>query len=409
MRHESQVEVLEQLLSHVENHTNHDAGCQLRVPLSDYVDSDLAAREWQVLFREHPQLIGLSGDLPEADSFFTLDDFGVPLLAVRDKNGCFRAYVNACRHRGAQVVEDSRGNAGRFVCPFHGWTYKSTGELAGVTEAEQFGQVDKSCLGLVELPASERHGMLWVHPQVGGTLDVDTMLGEMAGELENWALHSHQYVENCRLEKDMNWKLANDTFGETYHFSRLHSRTLNQLNHGDAIVCTPFGRHHRAVFPSRGIGYLRQKPREKWRTENVATVLYYLFPNIQMTVSERQITLFRIYPVPGEPGRSRTYVSYYFSRTALEQMTSGEKTPINADNIYDRSARDGNAIITPEAVMEVINSTLDQEDFRMAEATQKTATAGQLSHVLFGRNEAPLHHFHKNFRDALGRPAPEAL
>lgn len=65
------------------------------------------------------QLIGLSGSLPEPGSYLTVYDFGVPILATRDKDGLFRAFVNSCRHRGARVAEGS-GDATRFMCPRKG-------------------------------------------------------------------------------------------------------------------------------------------------------------------------------------------------------------------------------------------------------------------------------------------------
>ena len=39
------------------------------------------------------------------------------------------------------------------------------------------------------------------------------------------------------IEGRLNWKLANDTFGETYHFSRLHKNTLGQVFHADVVGC----------------------------------------------------------------------------------------------------------------------------------------------------------------------------
>ena len=41
-----------------------------------------------------------------------LEVHGVPILATRDKNGKFRAFLNACRHRGTAVEEAERGTVG---------------------------------------------------------------------------------------------------------------------------------------------------------------------------------------------------------------------------------------------------------------------------------------------------------
>ncbi|MFT6044839.1 MAG: hypothetical protein ACI9WC_000537, partial [Arenicella sp.] len=34
----------------------------------------------------------------------------------------------------------------------------------------------------------------------------------------------------------------------------------------------------------------------------------------------------------------------------------------------------------------------------------RTAKSGLITHSILGRNEAPLHHFHNSFRDALDMP-----
>jgi len=404
-----QTRILKELLRQLDEGVNVDAGVQLKNPAAAYTCADQADREWQMFFREHPQLVGLSGDLPQPGSYLTLDDFGVPILATRDQDGVFHAFLNACRHRGTQLTGQRRGEANRFVCPFHGWTYSTQGNLHGVTQPHDFGEIDRSCFGLVKLPAVEQNGFLWVHPQPGGELDVDSLLGDLAPELAACHAADRVYRGEKVLDKSMNWKLANDTFGETYHFARLHRNTLGNIFHGDALHYEIFGRNHRFVFPSKGIGSLRRKPETEWTTEGVTTVLYYLFPNIQITMAERQITLFRIYPVPGDPSRSRTRMSHYFSTKALAQIADGTKTVIAADNVYDPAARDGNAIIAPEASMEIVNSTVENEDYRMGESTQRNIESGLIEHLVFGRNEPALHHYHNTFRAALGMEPLEQL
>lgn len=402
MHHELQLRIIDELREGLARRANHDAGGQMRVPTASYIDRDLAAREWDAFFGDHPQLVGLSGDLPTAGSFFTCADFGVPVLATRDASGNFRAFVNACRHRGARLVEQTRGTGARFTCPFHGWTYAADGALVAVTEAEQFGPLDKSCHGLIELPATEHLGLLWVHPRSGATIEPASLLLGLDAELASWDLARLEHTAGRTLELRMNWKLANDTFGETYHFSRLHRDTLGQLFHGDVLAYEAFGRNHRAVFPSRTISKLDQRAREEWRLDSVATVLYYLFPNVQMTVSRHLVTVFRIYPEAGDPRRSRLRVDHYYSPEALARLDDSGRTLIDEHTVYALEARDGQATISPAAQLEIVESTLEHEDLRMAEAAQRTAESGCVTHFVFGRNEAPLQHFHTSFRSALG-------
>ena len=45
----------------------------------------------------------------------------------------------------------------------------------------------------------------------------------------------------------------------------------------------------------------------------------------------------------------------------------------------------------------------------MGEHQQIAAQNGLLDHVLFGRNEPALHHYHNTFRAALGMPPLEKI
>ena len=415
MKQDTTIRIIKELMSQLDENRNIDAGAQYRLPTSDYVCPDLAKREWNSFFREHPQVIGLSGDLPEAGSFFTIDDFGVPVLATRSKDGRFRAFLNACRHRGARVAQQSKGKAARFTCPFHSWTFGNDGRLLAVPDADHFGPVNKDCMGLVELPAEEVAGLLFVHPQPKASLDVESLLGpELLEELQGWNFADYIHVADLDIDMKLNWKLANDTFGETYHFPKLHKNTLGHVFYGNNLHLEEFGRHHRFVTASKGIDALREVPEDQWTITPATFVLYYLFPNIQAICVSTGMNMARIYPDPDNPGRSLTKVNGYFTPEAMaayeaERAANPDSTNLlTTDNFYTRIAEPG-AIRTPETTVEAFSSTVSAEDYVMGEHQQIAAASGLLEHSTFGRNEAPLHHFHSSYREALGRPPLEKI
>ena len=129
MKREVELSILDELLRQLDEKKNVDAGVMYRNPTSAYTCKDVARREQEVFFRDHPQLIGLSGSIKEPGSFMTVEDFGVPVLATRAADGQFRAFVNACRHRGARLLEGSGRCERAIVCPYHGWTYDLQGGL----------------------------------------------------------------------------------------------------------------------------------------------------------------------------------------------------------------------------------------------------------------------------------------
>ncbi len=407
MQRATQIDILKELMRQLDEQVNIDAGVLYRNPTSAYTSPELARDEWQHFFRHHPQMIGLSGHLPGSNSYFTVDDFGVPVLATRDAEGRFRAFVNACRHRGVRVANDARGTTTRFMCPFHNWTYATNGDLVGVPRAHDFGDFDRSCHGLKELPAEEKYGLLWVHPQPDGHFDVDTLLGGLAEELSQWNFGDLVYVGESELRNDLNWKLANDTFGETYHFPRLHKNTLANLFYGDALVYQPFGRNHRFVWANRGIDDLRGQPESEWSYEHGAGWLYYLFPNVQLAGGGKSASVIKIYPDGENPGRSITRVGHYYAQEVLDAAAQADNV-ITRDTVYDANQRQG-AAPSIEATMEIFDSTIEQEDYQMGETTQQAAECGLIDHVIFGRNEPALHHYHNTFREALGQPPMERL
>lgn len=410
MQHALQVKILKELLQQIDEGKNVDAGVQYKMPTSAYVSEDLARKEWEALFRNHPQLIGLSGDLPAPGHYFTIDDFGTPVLATRDEDGNFHAFLNACRHRGARVTTEIRGERSRFTCPFHAWSYSSQGELVAIPQNNHFGTIDKSCHGLIELPAVEKAGFLWVHPKPDGDLDVDALLGPLLGELASGNFGELIYSGESTIDMKLNWKLANDTFGETYHFSKLHRNTLGKTFYGDHLAYEEIGKNHRFVFARKVIDLLRDLPEEKWQLCQGATLLYYLFPNIQITVGVGRATLVRIYPDPKDTGRSITRISHYFTQEKIDQEAAGTgtngSTLVTAANIFeDHKGLD--ITLTLDAIMQVFHGAIENEDYVMGEQQQQTAESGLMEFSIFGRNEAPLHHFHNTFRNELGMPPLE--
>ncbi len=404
MQQALQVEILKELMQQLDEGSNIDAGVQYRMPTTSYVCPDLAAQEWANFFQNHPQLIGLSNDLPEPGSFLTLDDFGVPVLATRDKQGQFRAFLNACRHRSVKVATEERGKKAVFMCPFHNWSYANTGDLITIPNEDHFGAIDKSCHGLIELPAVERDGLLWVHPQADGHLDVTELLGELGPELASYNMAVHAPTAAKTIDMQLNWKFANDTFGETYHFGKLHKNTLGQLYYGNNLHLQEFGRHHRFVTANRGIDKLRELPQAEWRISHGTFVLYHLFPNIQLIADSQTVTLIRIYPDPKNPGRSISRISFYFTPEVIEMSQLEESQDLSQEDVYNYEQRaQTGAVASLQASLEVFRSTIEQEDYVMGEMQQLAAENGTLKEIIFGRNEPALHHFHNNYREALGQ------
>jgi phenylpropionate dioxygenase-like ring-hydroxylating dioxygenase large terminal subunit len=386
MEKKEQIRLLKLLMQRLDKDENVDAGALLHNPASVYTSPELAEREWEHFFRTHPQVIGMSPDLPGPGTFLTRNDFGVPVLATRDKNGAFRAFVNVCRHRSVMLESEPEGKRSRFSCPFHAWTYSNQGDLVTIPKEEHFGKIDKACHGLVPLPAIERYGFLWVHPDPQGALDVDALLGGLAPEFDSWGFAGMEQIGSDTYDMELNWKLAMDTFGETYHFKTLHRDTLAESFYGNVQCYDTFDRNHRMILCMKAIDALRDQPEATWNISMGSLPVYYLFPNIQVNCLPFGVVLVRTYPDPHDPGRSLSQIGFYVRPEARERF--GEQI---------------------EEVTRNFAVVIRDEDYAVAARSQIGAESGLVEHMVFGRNEPALHHYHSTYRRALGMEPLERI
>ena len=390
MRHDEQVRLIKQLCAQLDSGTTVDAGGLRRMTTTSYTDPDLAEREWQQFFVGTPQCVGLSGDLPEPGSFLTNNDLGIPILATRDRDGTFRAFINACRHRGVAVETEERGTKRRFTCPFHAWTYDTAGALVGLPKPELFGDVDPTCLGLRPLPAEERHGLLFVHPDPDGKMDLDHLLSEWFNdEFPTWHFDRVQPLTHDSYDTACNWKLAMDTFGETYHFSVLHRNTLFNGFHGNVQCHDEDGHLHRMILCKRDIDAMRLLPEQQWDITVAGLPVYWLFPNVILMPFDAGVFLVRAYPDRTNPGRHISRIDFYI-KPDLDGLNP-EVHEFMADVAHNFA--------------EIIRD----EDYVMAASQQAAFAANAVDHVIFGRNEPTLHHYHNTYRRKLGQDLIELL
>ena len=390
MLKQEQNRLLKGLLKHLDAKTNVDAGGIMKTPAETYISEDRFETEWKNFFQDHPQIIGMSGDLAEANSFFTVNDFGPSIIATRDPAGKFKAYANVCSHRGAEIEQEKRGVKSKFSCPFHGWTFNNQGSLVGYPQSKQFGEIDKDCYGLTELPCLEKYGFLWVHPNSKGEINLKDLLGDkLEEEFSAWDFNKLIFSNEEEYQTDMNWKLAIDTFGETYHFSVLHKDSLFQSFHGNCQMFDSFKKNGRLILCKRDIDEMRKLPEKDWKICTGTLPVYYLFPNIIFMPTPEGAFLVREYPLENSPHKSVSKISFYFYPEALEAANKMGVSPETGLNPL-------------EELYSAFGSVIRDEDYVVAASSHKGLKSGNLDFLTFGRNEPALHHYHNTYREALG-------
>ena len=142
----------------------------MQVPLGYYQGESHAKRERE-LFETQPLALLAANEIAKPHDYLVRHAVDRSILLTRDADGQAHAFLNYCRHRGAEPAAGC-GNRKTFSCPYHGWTYDTKGQLVGMPLRDRYEGLDLSQLGLVELPSEERHGFIWVVLQPDVKIDV---------------------------------------------------------------------------------------------------------------------------------------------------------------------------------------------------------------------------------------------
>jgi phenylpropionate dioxygenase-like ring-hydroxylating dioxygenase large terminal subunit len=371
--------LVQELQRHQSDGTSPLAPSELLNPTRPYYDPEHLQRELKALFRRFPIVVGHASQLSGAGAFLTADLVGLPIVVVRQDDGSVRAFANLCRHRGARVVEEPYGAARSFRCPYHGWIYGTDGALRAITESSAFAGLDRAQRGLIPVPVEQRHGLLWASADSAARLDVGTHLGALDRELTGFGLDAYVEERSVWLRDRLNWKLVVDGFLEAYHLPVLHPRTAGALIHGRPAPFAAQGRHGRMVAARKSFDrHLSTAPEQVDLLPHVA-VVYQLFPNSILIWQGDHFELWTVFPDVADPARSSARVSLLAPSAELAESRRGH---------WDKN-------------WQVLMDTVEHEDFRVGRHIQTGFAAGVQEHVVFGRNEPALQHFHRELRAAL--------
>ena len=359
----------------VESGTTDLAPSVLRVPLAYYRDAATFARERDDVLRTTPLALVASARLPEPHDYVVREVAGTSVLVTRGADGVARAFLNYCRHRGAKPA-DGCGNARRFTCPYHGWTYDGEGQLVGLPGAQGFEEIDRSEHGLVALPCEERHGLVWVVLTAGATIDVVAHLGPLDDELAGWGLATYEHLTERTFESTVSWKAALEAFAENYHFPYVHGASLiGQNTVADTATFDRFGQHHRLGFPCPWITAIGE---DAAPLEGMA-LIYWIFPNLVLAVSIVGVELIDILP-GDDPGRCVVRHGWMASAPAADEATRA-----GYHELY-----------------EAVHRAVRDEDFGMLPQCGEGIRQAQHEHLVIGRNEIGVQHVIRTMAAATG-------
>jgi Rieske 2Fe-2S family protein len=193
------------------------------LPREAYVDAAVFAWEQEHFVERGWVCLGGAGELAAAGDQ-RADAVGRGgVFLVRGSDERLRAFANACRHRGHELLPCGEAAVTRsgVVCPYHAWSYRLDGSLRrtpGFARGPEFSEEEH---GLVELATEVWHGFVFVNVSgdAGPLARHLDGLDELVAPYEPERLRPagrHEYVVHA------NWKILNENYQECYHCPVIH-------------------------------------------------------------------------------------------------------------------------------------------------------------------------------------------
>jgi benzoate/toluate 1,2-dioxygenase subunit alpha len=202
----------------------------LRVDRTIFTDPDIFELEMERIWERTWLYLCHESQVPKPGDFLTTTMGRQPVIVLRGASGQINVFINACSHRGSQLLREERGRRSDITCFFHGWCFDTEGELKSVTREKGGGYPDQfrkenyaltrvarvdAYRGFVFASLSDEVPSLREHLR-DATVMID-LLADQAGE---------QGLEILRgtstYTYDGNWKLQAENGVDGYHVHGLH-------------------------------------------------------------------------------------------------------------------------------------------------------------------------------------------
>lgn len=298
-------------------------------PASMFLDEDYYQREQEKVFRRLPLAITVSAMLIEPGSLLAHDDYGLPLLVVRGRDGKVRVLLNDGEHKLATQ--------------------------AGVARGEAFEALETVQHLLLELPSKEAGGLIWAILSPNARPDFSHLNDEVLADLDALELAQQYLYGHKTFEVASNWKQINEPFLEGYHVQRLHANSVGPLFADVPTVVTQMGDHIRQT--SGKIEFAPGGLENERNIHKVITHAYMVFPNTVVITSPYYMSLMII--IPTAVGESR--VNYHM-------LTLNPADNPKSQALYQTS-------------YETVLGVFGNEDFKAAEWCQKGLQSGALDDI----------------------------
>ena len=207
--------------------------CPPSLPAEAYLSQDWFDLERRNIWGREWVYAGRIDGMPQ-NTLRRVEVGGEAVLLARGARGDIRAFLNVCRHRGAELCDatDRHFNGRLITCPYHAWAYDLDGRLRSTAFATPTSDFDRGAHGLFPVATKVWNGCLFLSlaetpPQFAPDIGV--------AALDNWPMERLRTGHSQEIELECNWKVFWENYNECLHCPGIHpslSQRVPVYRHG---------------------------------------------------------------------------------------------------------------------------------------------------------------------------------
>ena len=357
-----------------------------------YTDPDAHELELELVYGRSWVCVALTSELAEPGTVLARQVGARSIAVTSDVHGDIRSFVNACRHRGTELIAADCRVRGTIRCPYHRWGYGLDGALVSTPRFtdEALAAADAGELGLVPVRTATWGCLVFacLDPR---TPPLETWLGDLPERMSGYRLGDWTIADDTDVEIAANWKLISENFQEYYHLPWIHpslagvSRVEDHYRYqGPGMYC---GQTTTPVSDDDGSTWLGLPPMAGLDESDVASGRFVaIFPNVLLSVLPNHAFVMRL--TPAGAGVTHEHCTWL--------------VPPATDATHDRAEATEGFSAVRRFWLEV-----NGEDIAIVQRSQRGLTTGAVPPgPLVARFEEPLHRFHNMLADHFTSAAP---
>lgn len=308
------------------------------IPAARYTSREFFEIENKFLWTRTWLFVGLANEFSVRGSYRTYTINDAPVVVVRGKDDCLRAFYNTCQHRGSKLMKNEAGVSHNLRCLYHCWTYDLTGALQFVPDEHYYSDLRKQDRALKSIRCEQFGSLVFINFDANAK-PLAEYLTELPSVWSDLPINDLRLHERFSFEVDCNWKCVQDNFAENYHAKYVHENTIDKvidaktsalqvLRGGHTAIAIksrqPLTSGMGAAFHKSPTDTVEQQQAKLAEISLSAQRSYNMFPNATLPIAEYLFPIVMVWPI--DVGRSKVEVTFVKTNTGPDNRQLDDDT-----------------------------------------------------------------------------------